>query len=178
MGVILGIMLNGGALAPPQAREPRRSRTPSFLQARACRQHEKGGSWSMVDACGDCVALAFEQELYDVDYKPACISPTLDRTPWSPSGLLALRGHPAPSLPVLGKGEGRLEHFGPLPRMYFVGNASCLVGFPGRELLLSFCGCICSQLSLERLKHLVSQGSNIQVWTLTWFPGQFKVALH
>ena len=119
MGVILGIMLNGGALAPPQAREPRRSRTPSFLQARACRQHEKGGSWSMVDACGDCVALAFEQELYDVDYKPACISPTLDRTPWSPSGLLALWGHPALSLPVLGKGEGEAGAFWTLAKNVF-----------------------------------------------------------
>ena len=68
----------GGALAPPQAREPRRSRAPSFLPARACRRHEKGGSWSMVDPCGDCIALAFGQELSDVDYKPACTSPTLD----------------------------------------------------------------------------------------------------
>ena len=32
----------------------------------------------MVDPCGDCVVLAFEQELDDVDYKPACISPTFD----------------------------------------------------------------------------------------------------
>ena len=32
----------------------------------------------MIDPCSDCIALAFGQELSDVDYKPACTSPTLD----------------------------------------------------------------------------------------------------
>ena len=57
----------GEAPPPPQARELRRSRVPSFLPTRVCRQHESGGTWNMLDPCVDCIALAFQQEAANSD---------------------------------------------------------------------------------------------------------------
>ena len=119
-----------GALAPSQAREPRRSRAPSFLPARACRRHEKGGSWSMVDPCGDCIALAFGQELPDV-FRILTEAPTpwsvmaLEApTPWSvmaldaptPWSVMALDYKPACTSHALDSGGNVDQDAGGVPR--------------------------------------------------------------
>ena len=92
----------GVASPPPQAREPRRSRAPSFPLSRACRRHEKSE---------DCIALAFGQESSDAVYKPACISPALDSggnvdqdaggVPRDPLESLGTPGPSGPSSPLL-----------------------------------------------------------------------------
>ena len=105
--------VEGVAPPPPQAREPWRSRASSFLPARACRRHESGGTWNMLDPCVDCIALAFQQEAVnsEVDCKQVSTSPAPDsrgtvdqdacgvpRDPLESLGTPAPLGAPSPLL--------------------------------------------------------------------------------